>query len=372
MEKKDLKRGRIVWVSTLILIVAVVLVCLLFRSEKEISNKGNSDNEEVLVVSTTPTPLPSIPPTRLIQNDYHVFQSFNNCAPAALSMALSYYDVHVSQEALADSLRPYHNSIGDNDDKSTPAPELAAEAEKYGLVTYFRADGDMDTIKQFIANDIPVVARTLFKKDEDYAHYRVVKGYDDVNQEIIQDDGYDGKNLRMSYDDWNRMWKPFNYAYLVILPPEKKAIAERILGDELDAKVAWEHAVSTSKMQLALNPNDIEAQFNLSVALYYIGDNEGAVREFEKVEPRLGQHVIWYQIEPIQAYFNVGNYSKVFSLADSILNNRNRAFTELYLLRGKVFEMQGKIAQAKLEYQNAVLYNRNSKEAKEAYETLLR
>jgi hypothetical protein len=358
---KDLKKGRIVWVSLLAIIVILILVRIFSASGNpttaSVQNEVKGDN---------PTPYPSIPPEKTLQNDYHTFQTFNNCAPAALSMALSYYGVHVSQETLADSLRPYHNSIGDNDDKSTPPPELAREAEKYGLVSYFRADGDIDLLKQFIAHDIPVVVRALFKPDEDYAHYRVIKGYDDGTQEIIEDDGYDGKNIRFSYQEFKQMWQPYNYAYLVMVRPENKKVVEDIIGDELDPKVAWQHAASTARAELAADPSDIEAQFNLSMALYYMGDNEGAIKEYEKVEPRLGQHVIWYQIEPIQAYFNVGNYAKVNSLIDSILNNKNRAFTELYILRGKIYEKQGNLAKAKEAFQNAVMYNRNSIEAKEA------
>lgn len=363
--EKNLKLGRIVWVSTLLIIIAVVVFYYLVR-DSDVVVRPTPQNNTVNGTSTTPTPLPSIPASKIIQNDYHMFQSFNNCAPAALAMAMSFSGVYVSQEKLADSLRPYHNSIGDNDDKSTPAPEMALEAEKYGLVSYFRADGDIDLVKQFIANGIPVTVRALFKRGEDYAHYRVIKGYDDTTQELIQDDGYDGKNIRFSYKHFKEMWQPYNYAYLIVVTPENKKIVEQIMGDELDPKVAWQHAVTTAENELADNPGSVEARFNLSVALYYSGDNAGAIREYEKVEPRLGQHVIWYQIEPIQAYFNVGKYDRVIELADSILNNRNRAFTELYILKGNVYKAQGNLAKAKVEYENAVLYNKNSKEAKEA------
>src|SRR3989344_7520378 len=80
-----------------------------------------------------------LPAQMVLESDYHIFQTFNNCAPAALSMALSYYGVTVSQEKLAADLRPYNNLTGKNDDKSTPPEELAAKAEEYRLRTYYRA-----------------------------------------------------------------------------------------------------------------------------------------------------------------------------------------------------------------------------------------
>ena len=46
---------------------------------------------------------------KILQNDYHVFQSFNNCAPAALSMALSYFGIQKSQE---ERYRPYLGKSG--------------------------------------------------------------------------------------------------------------------------------------------------------------------------------------------------------------------------------------------------------------------
>ena len=130
----------------------------------------------------------TLPTRKLLRNDYHVFQTFNNCAPAALSMVLSYYGIWKSQETLADELRPYHNRRGINDDKSTPPQELAEKSQEYGLVAYYRPNGTIELIKRFIANSLPVIVRTRLDVEHDYAHYRVIKGYNDIARQIIQDD----------------------------------------------------------------------------------------------------------------------------------------------------------------------------------------
>ncbi|MFA6094413.1 MAG: peptidoglycan bridge formation glycyltransferase FemA/FemB family protein [Candidatus Paceibacterota bacterium] len=308
----------------------------------------------------------AIPEEKILSTDYHVFQTFNNCAPAALSMALSYYGILDSQEKIAQDLRPHNNSTGDNDDKSTPPQELADYVKQYGLIPYFRPHGNVDVLKQFLAKDIPVVVRTLLYEDKDYAHYRVIKGYDDVKQEFIQDDSLEGKNLAYSYEDFLLLWKPFNYAYLVFATAENQKEIEEILGEDVQISTAWMNARFDAEKTLSLSPSDVQARFNLAVALYYLGDHAASAIEFEKVEQRLSAHMLWYQIEPIENYFMLKNYEKVFSLSDSILNNNNRAFSELYILRGKSYLNLGRKDMAKGEFKKAVYFNTNSEAARDA------
>jgi uncharacterized protein len=114
---------------------------------------------------------------KILQTNYHIFQSFNNCGPAALSMALSHYGINKSQEELGQTLRPWQNPEGINDDKSVTLEELAEESKKYGLIPYHRPNGDIEKIKLFITYDIPVIARTWLTAQENIGHYRVGKGY---------------------------------------------------------------------------------------------------------------------------------------------------------------------------------------------------
>jgi tetratricopeptide (TPR) repeat protein len=311
--------------------------------------------------TSIPTPTIFVPRTTTLPNDYHVYQTFNNCGPAALSMTLSYYGINETQEKLGQELRPYQNPQGDNDDKSVTLEELAEKSKDYGLIPYHRPNGDATIIKKAIANGMPVITRTLLTPRDDIGHYRVVKGYDDDLGVFIQDDSLQGKNLTYQYDAFDGLWKQFNYEYLILAPKNKKQLVEDILGEDADEKTAWAKAVKRSQKQLAINPDDIYARLNLSVAYYEIGEYEKSVEEFQKIETLLPMRTLWYQIEPIEAYYELGNYEKVFSLTDSILNNYNRAFSELYILRGKVYQQLGSIEAAKAEFEKAVLYNRNIK-----------
>jgi len=354
-----------------------LLIVLIFCGIVAFLNLGNFTKKEAPLVEVVskvqninPSQKPTItllptPNSKTLNNNYHVFQSFNNCGPAALSMALSYYGINKSQEELGKDLRPYQIPGGDNDDKSVTLEELAEKSKEFNLIPYHRPNGDIEKIKQFITQHIPVVTRTYLKMGEDIGHYRVVKGYDENTRELIQDDSLQGKNLRYSYDAFNKLWDSFGYEYLVLIPQEKKEIAEKILGEDLDEKKSWEKAVDNARQKLVTNPNDIVQRFNLSIALYNTGDFKGSTEEFEKVENQLSFRTLWYQIEPIKAYYELNNYKRVFEITDKILNYHNRAFSELYLLRGDIYLKQGNKEAAKQEYEKAVIYNVNLKQAKE-------
>ncbi len=322
-------------------------------------NSGKPDSH---FPATTPTPtpglrLPTPPEQKILPGGTHVFQTFNNCGPAAMSMALSYFGINETQQKLGELLRPYQNKQGDNDDKSVTLSELARLAPEYNLLAYHRPNGTLEIVKQFIAHDMPVVTRTWLKPNDDIGHFRVIKGYDDATGEFIQDDSLQGKNLRYSYTLFIDLWKKFSYEYVVFVPREKQEIAEAILGTNTDEKFAWNAAVRLSQEEIAVNPDDVYARFNLSVAYYHTGNYQQSVKEFEQIEARLPFRMLWYQIEPILSYYEIGAYDTLFAVTDGVLKNQNRAFSELYFIRGQAYEQQQRIPQAIAEYRKAVLYN---------------
>lgn len=342
------------------------------NKQNHISNNITPINRLINTENPEPTKyqLQAPPSQKILQTDYHVFQSFNNCGPASLSMALRFYGIEKSQEELGRSLRPYQNAAGDNDDKSVTLEELARESEKYGFISYRRPNGNAEKIKLFITYGMPVITRTWLHADEDIGHYRVVKGYNEETKQLIQDDSFQNKNLWYSYEDFNKIWEKFNYEYLVLVPKDKQKIVEAILGEDVDEKTAWQKAVERSKKILAANPNDVTARFNLSIAYYNTGDFKKSVEEFEKVENQLPFRTLWYQIEPIQAYYELGNYDRVFAITDKILNNQNRAYEQAYLVRGKSYQKQGRNDLARAEFEKAVFYNKNMLSARNALDSI--
>ena len=288
----------------------------------------------------TPTPRPvlqPLPQQKKLSGGRHVFQSFNNCGPSALSMALSHYGINQTQAVLGQSLRPWQNSIGDNDDKSVTLAEISLKAEEFGFIAYHRPAGSIEIVKQFLNYDIPVITRTLLTIDDDIGHYRVITGFDDLSGVFYQDDSLQGSQLTYKYQDYLDIWQSFNYEFLVLVPFDKVEKTEVILGAILDEEVAWRSALDLANKRLSQNPDDSYATFNKAVALYHIGEYRQSIAVYETVAASLPFRTLWYQLEPILAYYQVGDYDKVLALSNQILQKENKAYSELYQLQAQIY-----------------------------------
>jgi hypothetical protein len=306
------------------------------------------------------------PSSYQLKESRFISQSYNNCGPASLSMVLSMWGKNVSQDILASEMRPFNNPAGGIDDKSIFVDEFVRSAEKRGLKALHRPNGTVDLMKKFVANDIPVVVRTWLSPEEDIGHFRIVRGYNDAERVIIQDDSYQGPSLQFDYDTFNQMWKPFNYGYILVYPQDKETLVMKILGAEKNEKIAYDNAVKRAEKELAVAPNDAYANFNLATGYYYKGDYPKAIAAFERAEAGLPWRMLWYQYEPIRAYQRVGNYERVFQLAESVLSNGNPAYSELYQIRGEIYLAQGQKDMARQEFETALYYNQHFTKAKQA------
>ncbi len=312
----------------------------------------------------------SAPEAYTIPLKMHAYQTFNNCGPATLSMQLAYQGINVNQSELGNKMRPFQNSAGDNDDKGVFTSELAMWAEIYGIESEIRAidlpNGDIDKLKLFVSNDMPVVLKTLLNSKEDIGHFTLIRGYNETSKTIIKDDSYYGPNIEISYDDLNLLWLPFNYSYVVLYNKAQAEIVKSILQEENDENVVWEKAVERAHKENELNPNNVYPIFNLSTGYYHLGDFGKSISYFESVESRLPGKMLWYQIEPIKSYMEVENYTMALQLIQNIMDNNNKAFSELYYLRGQIYLKQNNVAGAKEEFEKAVQYNSNYQPAIDA------
>lgn len=364
IQLRSMKRALFIFIPVLGILAGVYMIAAVQRNYNipepaviDIFNRISPAEKPTDTPVPTPTEIVAVPEiSAVIPIRIHAFQSFNNCGPASLSMLISYFDVSVSQAELGNRLRPFQNPQGDNDDKSVTLGEMAEESKNYGLIPYHRPSGNLSMIKKFIANGIPVAVRTWLHLGEDIGHYRVVRGYDDATGEIIQDDSYEGKDLRFSYDTFLALWQPFNYEYLIVVPEDKKEIAEHILGENLDEHSAWQNTFHSASEEKTKNPDDIYPVFNKSIALFYLGRYEESAAAFESVQNRLPARMLWYQTEPAETYLKLKKYDALFRLTENMLVY-NRAFSEVYLMRGAAYKQQGNLVAAEQEFQKAILYN---------------
>lgn len=342
-------------------------------NETEPSVNANTTNQDNGILDTAKSilknnPKPT-PPSVLLQSSYHIYETFNNCGPATLSMILKYYNIEKSQKEIAEVLRPYQHPRGDNDDKSVSFTEFNDYVNNLGLTGVYKVNGDVNILKRIIANNVPVVTRNWLNEKDTIGHFIILKGYNDKTQEFTFDDSYYGPNKTISYNTLLKLWQPFNYEYFFVTKPEKLDLAKQIVG-EFDDKKLYENSIKRADEELEFDSNNIYPYFNKSTAYYHLGDYAKSIENFEKVESRLPNRMLWYQIEPIQSYYEVKNYNKALMLIDKTLKTDNRAFSELYYIRGQIFEKQNKIEEAKVEYKKALIYKKGYKLAQEALDRL--
>ena len=368
--------------SILILLISIFTIGLfgVFSLQKEyLSDRGYNpilgitSKDKQIAIEESPIPFVIKEPTSSAKINLPIFasQTFNNCGPATLSMILSFWGTNISQQTLADEMRPYNNPKGGVDDKSIFANEFTSFAKQLGYDSFNRPNGTIEILKQLTTNGIPVVVRTWLHPNEDIGHFRIVRGFDENKKIIIQDDSYEGKDREISYKEFLEMWQPFNYGYILVFTDDKLPLVEKILGADFDANRANENAIERAEIELNQNPDDYYAQFNIATSNYYLGNFDKKVAIFKKVENKLPPRMLWYQLEPMLAYQQTGNDEKALSIANKILNNGNSAFSEMYQLKGEIFLKQGRNEEAKEMFEKALFYNKNYDQAKNSLKTLI-
>ena len=84
----------------------------------------------------------------------HQWQTWNNCGPATVTMNTSFFGHPETQVEAAQYLKP------NGEDKNVNPHELAAYARTLGMEATVRQGGSIEQLKQFLSQDIPVIAET--------------------------------------------------------------------------------------------------------------------------------------------------------------------------------------------------------------------
>jgi len=295
--------------------------------------------------SPTPSPTP-IPEEVRLDGVVYEYQGFNNCGPANLSMALSYWGWEGDQYDTASWLKPHER------DRNVMPYEMVEYVEtqtEFNVI--LRYGGDLEMIKKFIAAGFPVlIEKGLEVADVGWmGHYSVVTGYDDALSQFIVQDSYmsNGQNMLYSYAKTKDYWEEFNNVYLVIYPPDRENEIASILGSQYDEAYNLEHTA-----QKALESTDsiqvrdlFFAWYNYGSSLVNLQDYYGAARAFTNAYNVLFEEyegynpfwrITWYRTEPYFAYFHSGRYDEVIDLADDTLSySFEPAIEETWVWRGR-------------------------------------
>ena len=293
----------------------------------------------------------------------HMYQTWNNCGPANLGMALSYYGWPGTQADAAAFLKP------DPEDRNVNPDEMVAFARSQGLGAIVRANGSLELLQRLIRAGLPPVVEKGFEPEEKLGwmgHYELVAGWSDTTREFIVMDSYLGPNQSVSFDDMDKYWRQFNRTYIVIYKPEQQATVTRILGTEMDDAAMYRNALARAQGESNTNQKDAYGWFNLGTnyaALKMFGE---AVVAYDQAR-RLGLpwRMTWYQFGWFEAYLATNRLDDVMSLADVTLKNDSYA-EEMYYYKGLVFQKRGDENAAREQFNLALKHNPNFARARQA------
>ena len=277
------------------------------------------------IATQTFTPIPK---SILLKGIHHEYQTWNNCGPATLAMALSYWKWDGNQRIIADFAKPNPR------DKNVAPYELADFVkEKTQLQTVLRVGGEIPLLKRFLAAGFPVIIEKGFE-GRDFngwmGHYVLVTGYSDSDKQFTFQDSYYGPDQVMGYENFESYWRAFNFTYLVVYPLERREEVMAILGPQADEESNYRYAAQKASDEIStLNGRDqFFALFNRGASLVSLQDFAGAASAYDEAfalypdipEKERPWRMMWYQTGPYSAYYYTGRYQDVIELASTTLD----------------------------------------------------
>jgi tetratricopeptide (TPR) repeat protein len=304
-----------------------------------------------LTQTPLPSPIPSptlgpIPAEVALAGIRHEYQQFNNCAPASLSMVLSYWGWQGDQFQTRLALRP---SFAIDDKNVNPFEIVSYVKQNTGFDAVWRVGGDLETLKQLLAAGFPVLIEKGLDPHDDawLGHYQILSGYSDTKQQFLVYDSYEGpaEAWGVSYDVIAQFWRHFNYVYVVIFPAERTAEVNSILRSNSDTRLNFQYAadLALSEASSLTGREQFFAWFNRGASLVYLQDYASAAQAYNTAfalyaalpQEERPWRLLWYQDGPYAAYYYAGRYQDVINLAHSTLVNVDKpVLEETYYWRG--------------------------------------
>lgn len=327
--------------------------------------------EETATPQASPTPTTTPLPERVVLTGIvHEYQQFNNCGPANLAMALSYWGWQGDQRDTRSFLRPNLKV----DDKNVNPSEMVEFVERFaGMQAFVRYGGDLDLLRRLIAAGFPALIEAGHHPPDDWwmGHYLVVSGYDDQQGKLLVQDSLVSPDLAMTYDELARgWWRDFNYVLIVVAPPERAAQALELLGPYADPQQSFQIAALKASQEIPdLQGRDqFFAWFNLGSSRVGLGDYQGAAEAYDQAfalyaglsEAMRPYRLMWYVAGPYEAYYYSGRYEDVVNLANTTFAWVGQpVLEESYYWRGMANLALGKQNLAITDFQKAAGLNPN-------------
>lgn len=292
-------------------------------------------------------------------------QGYNNCGPASLKVLMSYWGIDFTEEEAASYLKP------NPEDPNVRPDEMAAYTNRYGYNMLIRVDGDIERLKMLILAGYPVLIEAGYNPEPETlgwpSHYLPLVGFSDEG--FIAMDTYRRPNWLYRYAELDYYWRQFNRRYLVAYRDDQAAAIASIVGEEMDDRIMYTHALETAQTELSTDSADPFAWFNLGSTLVALERYEEAAAAFDQARQiGLPWRFLWYQFTPFEAYLQTGRYEDVLELTQAVLERK--ASEEPHYYQGLVYVEAGDISQARRHFAAAVRFNRNYDAAQAALDGL--
>ncbi len=309
------------------------------------------------VPTATPTPLPEYIQIKGVRYER---QGWNNCGPATLAMALSFWGWEGDQYKIAPFTKP------NAQDKNVMPYEMTDYANSETEYRSFsRSAGDLALLKRLIASGFPVIIEKGFegaKFDGWMGHYELITGYDDANNRFTAQDSYMGPDLLVDYSTIETYWRAFNGNYIIVYPTDRENEIVALLGSQADETYNRQYAfqIAVDEIPSLSGRDQFFALFNQGTSLVALLDYQAAASAFDQAfalypsipEKERPWRMLWYQTGPYWAYYYTGRYQDVIDLATKTLDNMSEPILEeSFYWRGLAYEALGDQGKAIQDYQ---------------------
>jgi tetratricopeptide (TPR) repeat protein len=327
-------------------------------------------------VAPTATAWP-VPAAARMSGFTHVYQEWNNCGPATMVMALTYFGRVHSQRDTAQVLRP------NQEDRNVTPQEMAAFVNSQdGLRSIARVNGDLNLLKRLLANNIPVIIEIGFDPPGEYqwlgwyGHYLLPVAYDDASSQVWVYDSWlgtseipqtnaDPNGRVLTYDELESIGRNLTAPTSFSMNPNKRHWSMNYWARRSMTRPCGK-PVWTALSRRRQDEGNAFYWFNLGTTYNALGQFDKAALAFDQARAiGLPWRMLWYQFGPYEAYYQTGRFDDIVLLADSTLQDRPY-FEESFYYLGLAQAGLGDYTSARENLEKARAFNPNFAEAAQA------
>lgn len=295
-------------------------------------------------------------------NIRHEYQGWNNCGPTTMTMGLTYFGYTPDQNPAARFMKPHTEDKNVNPWEMTAyVNEMVTPEQGATVQALYRVGGNFDLLRTLISNEFAVIIEKGYEPEgyDWMGHYLFLVGYDDNQQVFVTYDSFLGPGLQEPYAKIENYWWHFNNTFIVLYEPHREEELMTLLGEWADLERAYQIAFEVAQERAAVDGDNSWNWFNMGDALTKLGYYEQATEYFRvALDKGMPWRTLWYRHTPFEAFYQTGHFQTVLQLVNQA-KQTTPFVEEFHYWHGMVFASQGRTADARAQFNQALFYNRN-------------